>query len=73
MPVFTFSGKTASGEKVQGERVAPNKDGLGLQLRKERITPGSIREKGKEFSLPTFGAARSRSRTWPSSSASFPS
>jgi type IV pilus assembly protein PilC len=54
MPVFTFSGKTASGEKVQGERVAPNKDGLAAQLRKERITPGAIREKGKEFSLPTF-------------------
>src|SRR5271156_6621059 len=55
MPVFTFSGKTASGEKVQGERVAANKDGLAAALRKERITPGSIREKGKEFSMPTFG------------------
>ena len=54
MPVFTFSGKTASGEKIQGERMAPNKDGLAAQLRKERITPGSIREKGKEFSLPMF-------------------
>jgi len=58
MPVFTFSGKTATGEKVQGERVAPNKDGLAAQLRKERITPGSIREKGKEFSLPTFGSGK---------------
>src|SRR5258707_14108496 len=58
MPVFTFSGKTASGEKVQGERVASTKDGLAWQLRKERITPGSIREKGKEFSLPTFGSGK---------------
>lgn len=58
MPVFTFSGKTASGEKVQGERVATNKDGLAAQLRKERITPSSIREKGKEFSLPTFGTSK---------------
>jgi type IV pilus assembly protein PilC len=58
MPVFTFSGKTASGEKVQGERVAANKDGLASQLRKERITPGSIREKGKEFALPTFGTGK---------------
>jgi type IV pilus assembly protein PilC len=58
MPVFTFSGKTASGEKVQGERVATNKDGLAAQLRKERITPSSIREKGKEFSLPTFGSCK---------------
>jgi type IV pilus assembly protein PilC len=58
MPVFTFSGKTATGEKVQGERVASTKDGLASQLRRERITPGSIREKGKEFSLPTFGSGK---------------
>jgi len=58
MPVFTFSGKTASGEKVQGERVAATKDGLAAQLRRERITPGSIREKGKEFSMPTFGSGK---------------
>ena len=58
MPVFTFSGKTASGEKVQGERVASTKDGLASQLRRERITPGSIREKGKEFAMPTFGSGK---------------
>ncbi len=51
MPVFTFSGKSASGEKISGERVAANKDVLMQQLRRERITPGSVREKGKEFSL----------------------
>src|SRR5262247_4763512 len=28
------------------------------QLRRERITPGSVREKGKEFSLPTFGSGK---------------
>jgi len=58
MPVFTFSGKTSSGEKVQGERVAPNKESLASVLRRERITPASIREKGKEFSLPTFGSGK---------------
>ncbi|PWT85324.1 MAG: pilus assembly protein PilC [Acidobacteria bacterium] len=58
MPVFTFTGKTANGEKVNGERMAPTKDVLASQLRKERITPASIREKGKEFSLPTFGSAK---------------
>src|SRR5215813_10084410 len=46
MPVFTFSGKSASGEKVSGERV----------------TPGSVREKGKEFSLPTFGSAKVKTK-----------
>jgi type IV pilus assembly protein PilC len=58
MPVFTFSGKTASGEKISGERTAANKQMLTLQLRREQITTGSIREKGKEFSLPTFGSGK---------------
>src|SRR3981189_3998399 len=58
MPRFTFSGKTATGQKVQGERVSATKDGLAAQLRRERITPGSIREKGKEFSMPTFGSGK---------------
>jgi len=58
MPVFTFSGKTASGEKINGERTAPNKEMLATQLRRERITPGTIRQKGKEFALPTFGSGK---------------
>src|SRR5271168_3852939 len=58
MPVFTFSGKDASGQKISGERVAPNKQALQQALRRERITPGSVREKGKEFSMPTFGTSK---------------
>src|SRR5580698_6486969 len=58
MPVFTFSGKSDTGEKISGERVAPNKQTLATQLRRERITPGAIREKGKEFSMPTFGSGK---------------
>src|ERR1700758_3599838 len=58
MPVFTFSGKSEGGEKVSGERVAPNKQALSAQLRRERITPGAIREKGKEFAMPTFGTTK---------------
>jgi type IV pilus assembly protein PilC len=58
MPVFTFSGKDASGQKISGERMAPNKQALGQALRRERITPGAIREKGKEFAMPTFGSGR---------------
>src|SRR5947209_10573352 len=62
MPVFTFSGKNASGQKVSGERVAVNKQVLISQLRRERITTGSIREKGKEFSLPTFGTTKIKTK-----------
>ncbi len=58
MPVFTFSGKDASGQKVSGERNAANKQALIAQLRRERITPGPVRQKGKEFSLPTFGSGK---------------
>jgi type IV pilus assembly protein PilC len=58
MPTFTFSGKDAAGQKISGERVAPNKQTLSQQLRRERITPGTIREKGKEFAMPTFGSGK---------------
>jgi type IV pilus assembly protein PilC len=62
MPVFTFSGKNAAGEKVSGERSAANKDVLASQLRRERITPGSIRQKGKEFVMPTFGSGKVKTK-----------
>ncbi len=62
MPVFTFSGKNEAGEKVAGERVAPNKQVLAAQLRKERITAGAIREKGKEFVMPTFGSGKVKTK-----------
>src|ERR1700721_4737106 len=58
MPVFTFSGKDAPGQKISGERTAANKQSLAQALRRERITPGAIREKGKEFSMPTFGSGK---------------
>jgi type IV pilus assembly protein PilC len=58
MPVFTFSGKDAGGQKISGERNAANKQVLSQQLRRERITPGAIREKGKEFAMPTFGSGK---------------
>jgi type IV pilus assembly protein PilC len=58
MPVFTFSGTNAAGEKVSGERVAQNKQTLAANLRRERVTPSTIKEKGKEFALPTFGSGK---------------
>src|SRR6478672_5595142 len=62
MPVFTFSGKDASGQKISGERMAVNKQALAQALRRERITPGAIREKGKEFSMPTFGSTKIKTK-----------
>lgn len=62
MPVFTFSGKNASGEKVTGERVAENKQALASNLRRERIQPVAIKEKGKEFVMPTFGGGKVKTK-----------
>src|ERR1700745_71085 len=62
MPTFTFSGKSASGQKVTGERTAATKEVVLQQLRRERITPGSVREKGKEFSLPMFGSGKVKTK-----------
>ncbi|MDT8069239.1 MAG: type II secretion system F family protein [Terriglobia bacterium] len=58
MPVFTFTGTNSAGEKVSGERVAQNKQVLAANLRRERVTPSTIKEKGKEFALPTFGSGK---------------
>ena len=58
MPVFVFTGKTANGEKVSGERVAENKQVLQANLRRDRISNVVIKEKGKEFALPTFGSGK---------------
>ena len=38
--------------------MAASKQVLIQQLRRDRITPGSVREKGKEFSMPTFGSGK---------------
>jgi type IV pilus assembly protein PilC len=58
MPVFTFSAKDAGGKKISGERVAENKQVLQAQLRRERLSEFTIKEKGKEFALPTFGSSK---------------
>jgi type IV pilus assembly protein PilC len=58
MPVFTFKGKDATGNKVTGERIAENKQALASQLRRERILASAIKEKGKEFALPTLGSQK---------------
>ena len=58
MPTFTFTGLDSGGQKISGERVAVNKQVLEGQLRRERITPSAIKEKGKEFALPKFGSGK---------------
>src|SRR3954465_3049798 len=58
MPVFTFTGTDAGGKKVTGERAAENKGSLEATLKRERIRPSKITEKGKEFALPKIGGTK---------------
>src|SRR5713226_5449861 len=58
MPTFTYTGKNAAGAKVTGERVSENKQVLKAQLLRERITADVVKEKGKEFTMPTFGGGK---------------
>ena len=58
MPVYVFDGRTAQGAKVSGERTADSKAALTALLQRERIRAVKIKEKGKEFALPTFGSPK---------------
>jgi type IV pilus assembly protein PilC len=58
MPVYKYTGVDANGAKVAGEREAVNKQLLQATLRKERVGNAVIKEKGKEFTLPTFGSGK---------------
>jgi type IV pilus assembly protein PilC len=51
MPVFTYQGSNAAGEKVQGERAAENKQVLRAALARERVQANVIKEKGAGFNL----------------------
>src|SRR3989304_6060031 len=58
MSIYVFDGRTAQGVKVPGERVADSKTARTALLQRERIRPVKIKEKGKEFALPTFGTQK---------------
>src|SRR4051794_8477300 len=58
MPIYKFSGVDVGGTKIAGEREATNKQLLQATLRKERIANIVIKEKGKEFTLPTLGSGK---------------
>jgi type IV pilus assembly protein PilC len=58
MPVFTYKGTDAQGKAISGQREADNKSHLQNLLRRERISARAIKEKGKEFNLPTLGSGK---------------
>jgi type IV pilus assembly protein PilC len=62
MPVFTWQGNNAAGEKVQGERAAENKQVLRAALARERIQANVIKEKGEKrsFNLQFGGSVKAK-------------
>lgn len=55
MPVYTYRGTNRAGAAVTGERQSQNKAQLAAALRRENINVSKLSEKGREFSIPTFG------------------
>jgi len=55
MPVYTYKGVNRAGANVSGERNAASKAELAAALRREQISVSKLSEKGKEFSVPSFG------------------
>ncbi|HET6144014.1 MAG TPA: type II secretion system F family protein [Candidatus Acidoferrales bacterium] len=55
MPVFTYRGTNRAGATVSGESAATSKSELVTSLKRQQINVTKMSEKGKEFSLPTFG------------------
>jgi type IV pilus assembly protein PilC len=55
MPVYTYRGTNRAGAAVTGERQSQNKAQLAAALRRENINVSKLSEKGREFSVPTFG------------------
>src|SRR6204780_4902727 len=57
MPVFTYRGTNKTGATVQGERTAGTKAEVKATLAREQINVSKLSQKGKEFSIPSFGGS----------------
>jgi type IV pilus assembly protein PilC len=55
MPDYKYQGTSRSGGSVSGVMTASNKTELASLLKRQQITATKMTEKGKEFSIPTFG------------------
>lgn len=62
MPVYTYTGVNRAGTKVSGERTATTKSELQNALRREQINVSKVSEKGKEFSIPSFGGGKVKNK-----------
>jgi len=58
MAVFAFSGRTRTGQIVNGEMEAPSREAVVAQLRRQQVLATSIKPKARdmEIKIPGFGA-----------------
>jgi type IV pilus assembly protein PilC len=52
MPTYVFKGRNRMGEVIVGERLADNREVLKQVLRREQVMLTSVKEKGREVTLP---------------------
>jgi type IV pilus assembly protein PilC len=55
MPTYVFKGRSRTGETVVGERAAENREMLRQLLKREQVMLTSVKEKGREISVPKLG------------------
>jgi type IV pilus assembly protein PilC len=57
MPVFAYSGRTRTGQTINGEMEAPNREAVVAQLRRQQVMATSVTPKARDIELkvPGFG------------------
>nr|MBA3806587.1 type II secretion system F family protein [Acidobacteriota bacterium] len=58
MPTYVFKGRNRLGEVIVGERMADSRDVLRQLLRREQVMLTSVKEKGREVSVPKIGGRK---------------
>ena len=58
MAVFTYSGRTRTGQTINGEMEAPNREAVVAQLRRQQVMATAVKPKARDIDLkvPGFGA-----------------
>ena len=58
MAVFTYSGRTRTGQTINGEMEAPNREAVVAQLRRQQVMATAVTPKARDIDLkvPGFGA-----------------
>jgi len=58
MAVFTYSGRTRTGQTINGEMEAPNREAVVAQLRRQHVMATAVTPKARDIDLkvPGFGA-----------------